>query len=105
VRLSPSQLLLIQDMVDEFHLLAADVTERLGACFLRNDDTPTRYDGNQVRRIRLPDGTSVDDFFTEVEGFFTHLDYRSVRVDPWTHPLGIEARLLQDGYQIQAPRS
>jgi hypothetical protein len=33
----------------------------MGACFLRNDETPTRYDGNHVRRIRLDD-ISVDEF-------------------------------------------
>jgi GNAT superfamily N-acetyltransferase len=98
MRLSEEQLLQIQDMLDEFHLLASDVTEQLGACFLRNDETPTRYDGNHVRRIRLPEGVTVDDFFAEVERFYSYQNFRAIRTDPWTRPLGIEARLLQDGY-------
>jgi GNAT superfamily N-acetyltransferase len=98
LKLTAAELLQIQDMLDEFHFLAADVTEHMGASFLRNGDTPTRYDGNHVRRIRLPDDVSVDDFFAEVDRFYAYQDFRAVRLDPWTRPLGIEARLLQDGY-------
>lgn len=99
MRLDQAQLLRIQDLLDEFHLLAADVTERMGACFLRNDEAPTRHDGNHVRRIRLPDTVSIDDFFAEVDRFYSYQEFRSVRVDPWTRPLGVEARLLQENYQ------
>jgi GNAT superfamily N-acetyltransferase len=98
MHLTESALLHIQDMIDEFHLLAADVTEQMGACFLRNDQTPTRYDGNHVRRIRLPDGVTVDAFFEEVERFYSYQGFRAVRIDPWTRPAAVEARLLQEGY-------
>jgi GNAT superfamily N-acetyltransferase len=97
MRLSEATLLRIQAMLDEFHLLAADVTERLGACFLRNDATPTRYDGNHVRRIRLDSSARVDDLIAELDHFYAHQAFRAVRVDPWTSP-GVEARLLADGY-------
>jgi ribosomal protein S18 acetylase RimI-like enzyme len=94
VRLNDAGLRAVQALLDEYHLLAADVTERYDAQFLRNDDTPTRYDGNHVRCIR---GADVDGLFAAVEHEYGHLPYRAVRVDPYT-PHAVEARLLADDY-------
>jgi GNAT superfamily N-acetyltransferase len=97
MRLKEATRLRIQAMIDEFHFLAADVTEKMGACFLRNDATPTRYDGNHARHIRLEGGVTVDAFMAEVDRFYSYQRFRAVRVDPWTTP-AVEARLLADGY-------
>lgn len=99
MHLQVEQIARIQDLIDELHFLAADVTERLGACFLHNDDASGRFDGNHVRRIRLPPGVTVEAFFAEVERYYADLPFRAVRVDPFTTPPGVEARLLLDGYQ------
>jgi GNAT superfamily N-acetyltransferase len=100
VKLDSIVLARIQDLLDEFHFLAADTTRRMGASFLRNDATPTRYDGNHVRRIRLDSGVTVDDFFDEIERFYADQDFRAVRIDPWSTPAAVEARLLQEGYTV-----
>jgi GNAT superfamily N-acetyltransferase len=100
MRLTEAQLLQVQDMLDEFHFLAADVTQLMGACFLRNAATPTRYDGNHVRCIRLDEAVSVDAFFEEVERFYADQAFRAVRIDPWSAPASVEAGLLYDGYSV-----
>jgi ribosomal protein S18 acetylase RimI-like enzyme len=85
----------MQALIDEYHLLAADVVSQHGAQFLRNDEARTRYDGNHVRCIR--EATDVDGLFQAIERHYAHLPYRAVRVDPFTAP-GIEARLLIEDY-------
>src|SRR5262249_27763087 len=98
MRISPDLLARIQDMFDDYHFLATEVEEAHGASFLRNDAAPTR-DGNQVRRIRLLPDVGVDEFLAEVDRRFAHLPFRSVRVDPFTAPPALEARLLLDGFR------
>jgi ribosomal protein S18 acetylase RimI-like enzyme len=85
----------MQALIDEYHLLAADVVSRHGAQFLRNDEARTRYDGNHVRCIR--EVRDVDSLFDAIESHYAHLPYRAVRVDPFTPP-ATEARLLLEDY-------
>ncbi len=98
-RLGDADLALSQDLLDEYHFLAADRSDRLGASFLRNEDAPDRHDANHVRRIRLDAEADVDAFFAEVERFYAGLPFRSLRVGPFTTPLAVEARLLHEGYR------
>jgi GNAT superfamily N-acetyltransferase len=95
MRLTDVQLADMQALIDEYHLLAADVTVQNGASFLRNDDASTRYDGNHVRCIGAD--VDVDALFAEVDRHYAYLPYRAVRVNPWTQP-AVEARLLTDDY-------
>jgi ribosomal protein S18 acetylase RimI-like enzyme len=90
-----ADLVQMQALIDEYHLLAADVVEQHGARFLRNDEARTRYDGNHVRCIR--DASGIDGLFEAIERHYAHLPFRSVRLDPFTPP-AIEARLLLDDY-------
>jgi GNAT superfamily N-acetyltransferase len=98
MRISQDQLSQIQDMLDEYHFLAADVDEWRGATFLQSHAASSRHDGNHVRRIRLNPDVSLDEFFAEVERRQVHQTFRAVRLDPLTTPESIEARLLLEGY-------
>jgi GNAT superfamily N-acetyltransferase len=92
----------IQDLIDEYHFLAADVTEKLGASFLRSDRATSDSSANSVRRIRLQAEGNVDALFAELDRFYAHLPFRAVRTDPFTTPGSIEARLLLEGYSCHS---
>ena len=96
MQLSPAQLAQIHDLLDEYHLLAAAVSDRHGALFLRNDAAVRNSRLNQVRRLRVQPH-EVESFFDEIERFYRDLPYRSVSTDPYTPP-AVEARLLLEGY-------
>lgn len=91
----------ICDLLDEYHIRGAEVVEeRQGRLFLRNDESEIVYDVNQVRRIDLPAAVSVDDLLADVEAFFHGRTYRCIRIDPRTSPAALEARLLQDNWEL-----
>ncbi len=98
MQFSTSQLAWMQSLIDEHHVLAGDLTDQHSAWFLRNNDAPTRGDGNHVRRIR--NGADIDIFFAAIEAHYAHLPFRSVRCD-WFTPPPVEARLLAEDYQSQ----
>src|SRR6266550_7188324 len=98
MRISQNQLSQIQDMLDEYHFLSADIEDWRGATFLHNHAAPSRHDGNHVRRIRLDPDFSLDEFFAEIERRQAHQTFRAVRVDPFTTPKSVEARLLLEDY-------
>lgn len=56
-----------------------------------------------MRRIRLGPDVSLGAFFAEVERFYAYVSFHAIRVDPFTAPPGIEARLLLEGYQGLVP--
>jgi GNAT superfamily N-acetyltransferase len=70
-----------------------------GATFVRNRETPRRYDSNGVGLVRVEDAGEIEALFSEIERAYDGFGHRMISTDPLT-PRAFETRLaMEDGYR------
>ena len=82
-----------------FSALGNERFEKHGAIFLRNRETPRRYDANQVGLVRTQHPDDHEALLLDAESQFAGMKHRQFTVDPLT-PHAFQSRLLlEDGYR------
>ena len=86
--------------IEGYLALGNELFEACGAWFIRNLDTPTRFDANTIGLIR--DASQMDALLARADVEYAHLAYRQFHLDPLTPP-EVEARLTLAGFARWTP--
>lgn len=88
--------------VDEANrALGGDVFTACGATFVRSPALSILHDLNHVARVQIADAAGIEALLVRMEDVFAPCRHRQVVVDPDTPP-EVEARLVLDGYEVDA---
>ena len=89
------------DTLAHYRALGNEVLDAPRALFVRNPDLPTVYDANHVSTVRTKVPSEIDDVLERAEQVFANFRHRRFYCDPPTPP-DFEARLVLDGYEVDA---
>jgi GNAT superfamily N-acetyltransferase len=86
------------DAVAGYLQIGNETFEADGATFVRNIDTPRRWDANHVTNVRCSDEASIARLLARADLEYAQYPYRRFDTDPRT-PAQFVARLVLEGYE------